>query len=141
MAYIDYEYYSETFLGAMVTEPEFPRLADRASDIIDAIVMRPVPLSEGVADDRVKKATAYQVEVLAAQGGEDAVTGFAAGLNAGSESLGSYSVSGGGRSGGSADAISIPSLDGIPVSKLAIMQLRAAGLMSRWVFAEVHDGE
>ena len=139
MAYIDYQYYTGTFLGTLVTEADFPRLADRASDIIDAIVQKPVPLTDGEADANVKKATAYEVEVLAAQGGEDAVSGFAEGLSAGSESLGSYSVSGGGKSGGSSDTVTIPSLDGIPVSRLTLAKLRAAGLLCRWAYAGVHD--
>lgn len=139
MAYIDYQYYTNTFLGTMVTAADFPRLADRASDIIDAIAQKPVPMMNGEADENVKKATAYEVEVLAAQGGEYAITGFAEGLNAGSESLGSYSVSGGGKSGGASDTIAIPSLGGIPVSKLTISKLRAAGLMCRWAYAGVHD--
>lgn len=135
MAYIDYAYYSNTFKGILVSADDLPRLADRASDIIDALVSKPVPLVNGEADDNVKKATAYQVEVLAAQGGEDAVTGYASGL-VGSESLGNHSISV--NSGSNATGIvSIPSMGGIPVSQLALQKLSAAGLRSRWAYAEV----
>lgn len=122
-------------MGTLVSAEDFPRLADRASDIIDALVSKPVPLIDGAAEDNVKKATAYQVEALAAQGGEDAITGFASGL-VGSESLGNHSVS---VSGGSnaTGIVSIPSMSGVPVSQLTLSKLRAAGLMCRWAYAEV----
>lgn len=136
MAYIDFAYYSGEFMGTLVNETDFPRLADRASDIIDAIVQKPVPLVNGAADDNVKKATAYEVEVLAAQGGVDAVTGYATGL-VGSETLGNHSVS---VSGGSnaTGIVSIPSMAGIPISRLTVQKLKAAGLMCRWAYAEAH---
>lgn len=37
MAYADYEYYSETFLGDVIAQADFPKLAKRASDFIDEI--------------------------------------------------------------------------------------------------------
>lgn len=135
MAYIDFAYYSETFMGTLVDASDFPRLADRASDIIDALVSKPVPLTNGAADADVKKATAYQVEVLAAQGGVDAVTGYASGL-VGSESLGNHSISVSGGNNATGIVI-IPSMAGIPISRLALAKLSAAGLRSRWAYAGV----
>lgn len=35
MAYADYEYYTETYLGTAIKEPDFPRLALRASSYLD----------------------------------------------------------------------------------------------------------
>lgn len=134
MAYIDQEYYEDTFQGLSIPDEEFPRLADTASDVIDSIVQKPVPLTDGKASADVKRATAYEVECLFSQGGIDAVTGFAAGITAQSESLGNYSI---GRSAPSAAgaAISILSHDGIPVSSMAVSLLRKAGLMCRWAYA------
>lgn len=35
MAYADYEYYTTTYLGTAIQEPDFPRLALRASSFLD----------------------------------------------------------------------------------------------------------
>lgn len=135
MAYIDNTYYTDTFHGMSIPEEDFPRLAETASDLIDSIVQKPVPLISGEAPEDVKRATAYEVECLFSQGGLDAATGFAAGISAQSESLGNYSVGRGGASSSSGAAISVPSHDGIPVSSMTISLLRKAGLMCRWAYA------
>lgn len=36
-AYVDYPYYSGTYLGASIAQADFPRLALRASEIIDGL--------------------------------------------------------------------------------------------------------
>lgn len=131
MAYIDRSYYTDVFVGKPIPEADFPRLAQAASDIVDAIVY--IPISD--VTDRVKRATAYQLEMLYEQGGLDAVTGFAEG-SAGYEMLGDYSVTAEGKSGGSSGSgASALSLNGIPVSRLAVSLLRAEGLMRRWAYA------
>ena len=67
MAYVTLEYYKVTFLGSPIEEAEFARLAMVASDVIDALVTRPI--NDDTDKDQLAKATAYQVEYIAAQGG------------------------------------------------------------------------
>lgn len=134
MAYIDEGYYKGTFRGTEIPEKEFPRLAEIASDVIDSIVT--VEIDKNTAEtDTVKKATAYEVEMLYQQGGVDAVIGFANGTAIGSESLGGYSVSNVGNNG---SQVIMRTKDGIPVSALAISLLKKAGLMCRWAYAGVY---
>ena len=37
MAYVDYDFYTESYYGNVVPEADFDRLADRASDFIDTV--------------------------------------------------------------------------------------------------------
>ena len=113
MAYVDYEYYSKTFLGEPVPEAEFPALARQASDIIDMLVTAK-PDQES---DLVRQAACYQIEYIRQTGGT-------AGMVA-SESLGSYSVS--------ADLSHVRTVGGTPVSPLCVAKLDAAGLRGRWI--------
>lgn len=39
MAYADYEYYAESFYGTLISDMDFPRMAERASAYIDYITM------------------------------------------------------------------------------------------------------
>ena len=81
----------------------------------------------------VRKAVAYQVEHLSAQGGIDAVTGSAAISQITSESLDDYSVSTGQSESSKSEMYS---LNGIPISALTIVMLKKAGLIGcRWVYA------
>lgn len=135
MAYIDKAYYRDTFHGTEIPEGDFDRLADIASDLIYDIC-RIKPKETDLIDERFKKAVAYQVEFLYEQGGIEAIMGRSEATMAGSsESLGDYSVS--------ANACAqqvITTKDGLPVSSMAVMQLRRLGLMSRWAFAEFCQG-
>lgn len=135
MAAIDLAYYTGEFKAKRMPDADFRRLADIASDIIHDIC-RVKPSDKDLVDDRYKKAVAYQVEFLEAQGGVDAVLGFSEASQAGnSESLGDYSVSG--KSGTKSVTTTA---DGVPVSPMAIVQLRMMGLMSRWAFAGSNRG-
>lgn len=127
MAYIDYEFYTGTFGGSDVPQEDFTRLAQMASDIVDAIVYRPI--SE--VTERVKRAVCYEMDMLFAQGGADAANGQSSG-EISYEMLGDYSVTAQTTSSSSASASM--SLNGIPISKLAESLLRAEGLMSRWAY-------
>lgn len=134
MAYIDKAYYDSTFKGTHIPDDEFPRLAEIASDVIASVAT--VEIDKNAAKtDNVKKATAYEVEMLYHQGGIDAVLGFAEGTAIGSESLGGYSVSNTGNNG---SQVIFRTKDGIPVSSLAIALLKKAGLMCRWAYAGVY---
>ena len=131
MAYIDYSYYSETFHGSRIRPSDFERLAEVASDIIDTVCTRAI--TESTDMELVKKAVAYQVEHLHGQGGMDAITGSATVSQITSESLDDYSISTGQNESAKSEMYS---LNGIPVSALAIAMLKRAGLIgSRWVYA------
>lgn len=132
MAYIDYEYFKTEFAGCDIPNPEFLRLVSIASDVIDSIVS--IDIDEN-ADymNSVKKATAYEVEMIYAQGGADAITGMASCNAVSSESLGSYSISMSNNSNNS-----VKSKGGIPISELSISLLKKAGLMSRWAYFGRH---
>ena len=128
MAYIDYEFYTATFGGDAVPQAEFARLAQMASDIVDAIVYKPIT----EVTDRIRRAVCYELDMLYAQGGVEAVNGQSAGKIS-YENLGDYSVTA--QTASTASASASLSLNGIPVSKLAESLLRAEGLMSRWAYA------
>lgn len=131
MAYIDKFFYSVEFKGTPIPDDEFDRLAEIASDVISSIAT--MGIDEDTANtDKVKKATAYEVEMLYQQGGINAIIGFAEGSAIGSESLGGYSISNTANSG---SQVIMRTKDGIPVSSLAISMLKKAGLMCRWAFA------
>lgn len=135
MAYIDLAYYNGTFRGHEIPEGDFDRLADIASDLIYDIC-RIKPSETDLIDDHFKKAVAYQVELLFEQGGVNAILGLSeAALAGSSEALGDYSVSA-----NSGAGQTLATKDGIPVSSMAVMQLRRLGLMSRWAFAEFYRG-
>lgn len=134
MAYIDKAYYTDEFKGTIIPNNEFPRLAEIASDVIASVAT--IEIDENAAKTaEVKKATAYEVEMLYHQGGIDAVLGFAESTAVSSESLGGYSVSNAANNG---SQVIIRTKDGIPVSSLAIALLKKAGLMCRWAYAGVY---
>ncbi len=130
MAYVTSDYYVNTFKGEVIPEAEFERLAARASDVIDALVT--VPIDDTVDADTLAKATAFQLEYIKAQGGIEAVTGYADSQMAVTEKLDEYSIQ---EERADKALQNQPSIGGIPISPLAISILRRMGLMSRWAFA------
>lgn len=137
MAYIDYDYYTELFGSTEITQTEFVRLAQIASDVIDSVVVISFVFADLSEDNQtlVKKAVAYEAELLDSQGGVNAIVGMSA-QSINSEQLGDYHVSGGSTAANSVNTGNVPYIDGIPVSPLAISLLRKAGLMNRWAFTE-----
>lgn len=139
MAYIDAAYYEDVFHGTAIPPEDIDRLMEMASDLIDAVANVPFTFSDLSEEEQgfVQKATAYQTEMLFLQGGVDAIVGMSA-QAADSEHLGSYSITKGAHGsvvlvqGGHALTI-----NGTPVSGLAVQQLRKAGLMSRWAYAGI----
>jgi hypothetical protein len=77
MVYADYTFYTSTYLGTAIAEPEFPRLALRASERIDALTFgRAAGVVDEAADadaiERIKKAAcavAEEIQKLEASGG------------------------------------------------------------------------
>jgi len=128
MGYLSYEEYVAGFRGSAVPEEEFAYLANAASAIIDLLVNRPI----AEVNDRIRLAAAYQVELLFAQGGIDALSGLATVTSGIDEKLGDYSI-------GTpyvANEKRCYSIGGIPVSGLTVSILRREGLMSRCVYRE-----
>lgn len=136
MAYIDAAYYEDTFHGTPIPQEDIDRLLEIASDLIDAVANVPFTFSELTEEEQgfVKKATAYQTELIFLQGGVDAIVGMSA-QAADSEHLGSYSITKGATAASYSSKVVMPTINGIPVSDLAVQQLRRAGLMSRWAYA------
>lgn len=134
MAYVDREFYVENFKGDNIAEEEFDRLADIASEVIyDVCILKPDLVVVSSAD--FKKAVCYEIEMIYSQGGVDAILGFSeTAMSGGSEHLGDYSISSGS---GMKDAVK--TLDGIPVSPMAIIILRRLGLMRAWAYAPFYD--
>ncbi len=135
MAYITREYYVDSFHGQSIPEAQFTQLSQAASDTIDAIVMIPIdPQKHDM--EKVAKATAYQMETLYAQGGMDATTGKASSQMVTTERLDEYSIQEQQSASAAQNALS---LNGIPVSPLAVAILRGLGLMCRWYYTGMGD--
>lgn len=133
MAYITYDYYCTTFQGSPISQNDFPRLAEVASDVVYAICIQK-PAGSVLLKNEFKKAVAYQVEFINEQGGLEAIFGRSdASQSGGSERLGDYDVSSASGSGGSSGAVKM--YDGIPLSSLMLAILEKLGLMSQWVYA------
>lgn len=131
MAFVDYEYYISTFKGTAMKQAEFDRMVDIASDVLGAVCN--VDITEYAENVYVTKAICYQIETLYLQGGIDAISGKAVSGLVESESLDDYSISSSQTEAAKNESYS---LNGIPVSPLAIAMLRQAGIFgSKWVFA------
>lgn len=132
MAYIDYAYYSNEFRGSKIREEDFDRLAEAASDIVDAICGG-VDLGIYMEGSRFKKAIAYEVELLNAEGGIDAITGQAASsMSSTSEHLDDYTIT---TSRSQAAMSGQYSFNGLPVSPITVSLLKSIGAVkSRWVY-------
>lgn len=67
MAYCDYDFYKNEYLGNVITEADFPRLSQRASDKLDVItfdrLIDEFPTNEVVAK-KVKKAVCALAELM-----------------------------------------------------------------------------
>ena len=67
MAYADYEFYATSYFGSVVPEAEFPRLAERASDFVDAMtfdrLVDGLPTNER-SQKRIKKAVCSLAELM-----------------------------------------------------------------------------
>lgn len=124
--YLCYEYYIAGFGGKTVPEEDFDSLALAAADIIDALVSTPIV----TVTENVRRAAAYEVETLYAQGGMDAVAGLGAVTSGIDEKLGDYDIN----TPYVANEKRCYSMGGIPVSGLTLALLRKEGLLSRCVY-------
>ena len=96
MAYIDKAFY-DSMSSTTITEEEFASMAERASDIVDALTLRAVErfeLAEGNSlFTRVKKATVYQMEFIQRSFGSLDAWENEAAMDSSSETIGNYSYS------------------------------------------------
>lgn len=91
-AYIDYTYYTATYLGTVISSTDFSKFALRASAQIDQVTFNRAGVVIAAATDtatidKIKMATcaiAEEIKISDDAGGVDALT---------SESIGNYSVS------------------------------------------------
>lgn len=67
MAYADYEFYTTSYLGSVVPETDFPRLAERASNFMDIMtfdrLVDGLPTNER-SQKRIKKAVCSLAELM-----------------------------------------------------------------------------
>jgi hypothetical protein len=90
-AYVDYTYYSATYLGTAILSADFARLALRASAVIDQITFqRAAPIVAAATDtaniDLIKMATCAVAEEIQTEESEGSADGIQ------SESVGNFSV-------------------------------------------------
>lgn len=129
--------YFDKFTSLELDENTFTRYEMIAEDTLYA-VCNLKPTEAHLSTEEYKRAVCYQIEMIHAQGGINAITGSADIDTASvSESLGEYSISKTKRSGSK----SIQTVAGIPVSSVSIGLLRRLGLMCRWAYAEVCNGK
>lgn len=65
MAYCDYDFYTNKYLGNVITEADFPRLSERASDKLDRLTFDRLSMSEdGTISTSIVYATHEAVEPL-----------------------------------------------------------------------------
>ena len=86
MTYADYQYYATVYLGTAIAESDFPRLALRASQVIDNLTFGRATTDTNNTD-AIKNAMCAVAEELQKQDQNNGVDGIA------SESQGQYSVS------------------------------------------------
>jgi len=87
-AYVDFTYYTTTYLGTAIAESAFPQLALRASAVIDQITFgrAAIDFAANTNVTAIKNATcavAEEIQIVAADGNIDGIV---------SESVGSHSV-------------------------------------------------
>lgn len=87
MAYADYAFYKNTYLGNAIEEADFPTLAERASEYVDYITRGKATDTEPVKRAMCALAEAYQTIEKAR------ANAIAAGGEIQSQTVGSYSVS------------------------------------------------
>ena len=97
MAYADYEFYTTSYFGSAVPEADFPRLAERASDFIDAMtfdrLVDGLPANER-SQKRIRKAVCslaelmYQIELAEKNAANAAASGTSTTIGTGGSTTG-----------------------------------------------------
>lgn len=97
MAYADYEFYTTSYFGSVVPETDFPRMAERASDFVDAMTFD--RLVDGLPENersqkRIKKAVCslaelmYQIELAEKNATNAAASGTSTTIGSGGSTTG-----------------------------------------------------
>ena len=97
MAYTDYDFYTTSYFGSVVPETDFPRLAEKASDFVDAMTFD--RLVDGLPENersqkRIKKAVCslaelmYQIELAEKNATNAAVSGTSTAIGSGGSTTG-----------------------------------------------------
>lgn len=92
MAYADYAFYTDEYLGNVISEEDFPRLSARASDYIYAYTNGLSDSVKGKDMEMVQKCTCALAEIILDESIMEA-TAFSGGQAVSSESVGSWSKS------------------------------------------------
>ena len=97
MAYADYDFYKTSYFGSVVPETDFPKLAEKASDFIDAMtfdrLVDGLPTNER-SQKRIKKAVCsltelmYQIELAEKNATNAAVSGTSTAIGSGGSTTG-----------------------------------------------------
>lgn len=97
MAYADYEFYTTSYFGSVVPETDFPRLAERVSDFIDAMtfdrLVDGLPTNER-SQKRIRKAVCsltelmYQIELAEKNAANAAASGTSTTIGTGGSTTG-----------------------------------------------------
>lgn len=92
MAYADYDFYLNTYFGNVISEEDFPRLSERASDYIRAATQGISDRVEERQQEAVKKASCAIADVLL---DEEIITAsvYSGGVQISSETVGGWSRS------------------------------------------------
>ena len=122
MGYITEDYYNNDYKGAPVDEEELPRLIERASEVVDGMVLRSIDMEKlpEFACVLLRRAVAAEVEYLDENGGTAALSSGAVGQ----ASLGKFSYS-------RSAAGTFVNGSGVPVAPMCITNLEKAGFLTR----------
>lgn len=64
MAYTDYHYYTDAYFGSAISPEDFPRLAERATEYVNAATQNRSQGALGATLEQIKKATCALAEVI-----------------------------------------------------------------------------
>lgn len=92
MAYADYEFYTEVYYGDQISENDFPKLSERASDYIRGVTKGISDKATGDNLEAVKKAMCAIAEVIQSES-TMAASVFSGDQTVSSETVGSWSKS------------------------------------------------
>ena len=92
MAYCDYQFYKDVFLGNAISPDDFPRLAERASEYLSSATGGLAGKVSGPALEAVKKAVCALAEVIQDESGMTSASFSGRGAKT-SETVGGHSVS------------------------------------------------
>lgn len=134
MTYITYSEFLALYPNTTLSDDdEFAVLNKFASLMIDRVTMNKIEIFGGVSEfssftqERIREATAAQINTFVAQGYDDAVNGFAT-SNTGGFKIGRYSETGSSRGDKSS---MIEMIDSVPLSPLVNAFLQPTNLLNR----------